>query len=102
MAIPRDTNAVFYHPLDTRNESVSGASWDGTAKFSPGRVALALTASETPAFGAETQFSAVRVLSEPPAMAALGGGRAHVRVRRPRVLGGGQLRRRGSISPQDD
>lgn len=78
MAIPNDTNAVFYHPLNTRNESVSAAAWDGTAKFSPGRVGLALVGAETLAFGPETQFSGVRVLSEPPVMAALGGGRVAV------------------------
>lgn len=78
MAIPQDANAVFYHPLNTRDESVSGATWDGTAKFLSGKVGLALTRAETLSFGAETQFSAVRVFSEPPVMAALGGGRVAV------------------------
>ncbi len=78
MAMLQDTKVVFYHPLDTRDESVSGATWDGTAKFLPGRVALALTGAEALAFGAETQLDVVRVLSDPPVMAALGGGRVAV------------------------
>lgn len=74
MAIPNDTDAVFYHPLNTQDESISGATWDGTAKFSPGRVSLALVSAPTLAFGGESQFSGVRVLSEPLVMVALGAG----------------------------
>lgn len=78
MAIPNDTDVVFYHPLNTRDESVSGATWDGTVKFSPGRVGPALSSAPTLVLGAESTFSDVRVLPPPPVMAALGAGRVAI------------------------
>jgi len=76
MAIRHGDQVVFYHPLDSYVESISSAPWDGVARFVSGQVGFALGGSApTLAFGDETAFSSISVVSSPPEMVALGGGR---------------------------
>jgi len=75
MAIRYGDHVVFYHPLDSYDESTSSAPWDGVARFVSGQVGFALGGSApTLAFGDETAFSSISVVSSPPKMVALGGG----------------------------
>jgi len=45
MAIPQQSNAVFYHPLDDASEALQGSSWDSSAAFAGGKVANAAYAT---------------------------------------------------------
>jgi len=50
MAIPQQTNAVFYHPLDNLTETLKAQGWTGVGQsFGTGKVATALTSGSASA-----------------------------------------------------